>query len=122
MASIQAKFDHFDPHAMQDDLMGSPQVVRTVLKHFLAWTTGTSDELHRALAAPDVDAVARAAHSLRGTLAQLHAHAGSRLAGALEAHCTQKQALPAALATELFDELDAVVRDVRAYLAATPPA
>lgn len=99
--------------------MNSPAVVKTVLKQFIDWQAEMSTDLRNALAAEDQRRLKILAHSLRGTLAQLHAPAGSRFASAIEILCQQNLAIPEDLVDCFFGELDAITRESRRYLAST---
>ena len=78
---------HFDPNALLADLFDSVDIVRTVLNTFAEWKDSVHTDLRTA--AEDADAVrlARITHTLRGSLAQIHARPALELAQALEARC-----------------------------------
>ncbi|MDO9600405.1 MAG: Hpt domain-containing protein [Azoarcus sp.] len=115
-------FSHFNPHAMQDDLMDSPQVVRSVLTQFLKWEGRITSELRAAKAAGDIERLGRAAHTLHGTLAQLHAIGGTTLAAKLELGCTRQKTIPTDVHADLLTELESVTREVASYLNTPQPA
>lgn len=122
MASKPTCFKHFDPDAMREDLMDDPQIVGSVLKHFLRWQTDVTGEIRRAIEADNLEHMRRVGHSLRGTLAQLHATTGASLAAALELTCAQRNPIPAGLPTDLLAELEAIASEVSRYLETATPA
>lgn len=113
---------HFDPAAMQDDLMGSAEIVTRVLTRFVDWQEAVETQLGAAASAEDFDQMGRLAHSLRGTLAQLHASSGVALATAVELRCRQRQPVSAQMLAELRAEMATIAADVRAYLGRTGSA
>lgn len=116
MPPKSSTFEHFNPRAMQDDLMDNALIVRSVLQQFLKWEGKITNELRAALAAGEVERLRQAAHTLHGTLAQLHAVGGVQLAAQLELSCTQQKAIPTGLPADLLTELESVASEIACYL------
>ena len=119
MPHRSSKFKHFSPKAMLEDLMDSPEVVQNVLTYFISWQNDVAKELRSAADPADTLRLQRIAHSLRGTLAQLHADTGAQLASALELTCKQAGTVPPSLPNDLHDELVAVANEANLYLQAS---
>jgi HPt (histidine-containing phosphotransfer) domain-containing protein len=116
MPNRSSKFKHFSPKAMLEDLMDSPEVVCNVLTYFISWQNEVAKELRSAADPADNHRLLRVAHSLRGTLAQLHADTGAQLASALELTCKQAAPVPPSLPNDLHNELVAVANEASSYL------
>lgn len=101
---------------MVEDFMDSTAVVETVLNQFIVWQAEMCANFKGALAAQDQPRLKMLAHSLRGTLAQLHAPGGSHLASTIETLCQQRLDIPEDLVDCLFGEIDAITRESRHYL------
>lgn len=116
------RYSHFDPQALLADLFDNAEIVRTVLGTFADWHSGVRNDLHTTAAAGNTERLARIAHTLRGTLAQIHATNAADMATALELRC--KTAAPdfqpgLADIEGLQRELHAVADEVADYLALT---
>ena len=110
---------HFDPNALLADLFDSVDIVRTVLDTFADWNDSVHAELRAAVENADAAHLARITHTLRGSLAQIHARPALELAQALEARCKGfTEFRPQAADIEaLQGELRALADDVAHYLA-----
>ena len=110
---------HFDPHALLEDLFDSADIVRTVLDTFTTWKDSVHSELNAAAEHADVVRLARITHTLRGSLAQIHARPALELSQALEARCKDPTGFqPQAADIEALQrELEALADDIAHYLA-----
>ncbi len=110
---------HFDPNALLADLFDSVDIVRTVLDTFVDWNDSVHAELRTAAENADAVHLARITHTLRGSLAQIHARPALELSRALEARCKNSTEFrPQAADTEALQrELQAVADDIAHYLA-----
>lgn len=112
-------YSHFDPTALLKDLFDSVDIIRTVLESFGEWHDSTQIELRTAAETGDAVHLARITHTLRGTLAQIHAKTAVGLALTLEERCkTCAGFQPGPADVEpLQHELEAVAGDIVHYLA-----
>lgn len=106
-----------DPEVLQmlADLQepGEPDLLRELLMLFLRDTPERLDALRRALACDDFETAARAAHSLKGSAANLGAGALQALAASAETSARQRDR---ATVASLLTSLDAEFAQVRAQL------
>ena len=112
-------YTHFDPQALLADLFDNREIVGTVLSAFGDWRNTAEHELRAAAEAGNAQQLARVTHTLRGTLAQIHASAGADLARTLEQRC--KSSAPPFVPgpsdiDALLHELAAVASEVADYL------
>ncbi len=110
---------HFDPNALLADLFDSVDIVRTVLDTFVDWNDSVHAELRTAAENADAVHLARITHTLRGSLAQIHARPALDLVLALEARRKGSTGFrpQAADIQALQRELQAVADDVAHFLA-----
>ncbi|MBR0565856.1 Hpt domain-containing protein [Azoarcus sp. L1K30] len=106
---------------MLDDLMDDAEVVRSILTHFSDWQHAAIRELDGASRPRDNKHLQRVAHSLRGTLAQIHADVGAELAGTLELQCKAGQPIAQDIIDRLKAELHEIDQDVLRYLTPASP-
>ena len=110
---------HFDPDGLLADLFDNIDIVRSVLDTFAKWKDSVHAELRAAIDNADAVHLARITHTLRGSLAQIHARPALKLSRALEARCKNSTEFrPHAADTEALQrELQAVADDIAHYLA-----
>ena len=116
----QGSYTHFDPQALLHDLFDSEEVVASVLGTFADWHDGAQSDLKAAAASGDAPALARVTHTVRGTLAQLHARSAVEIAQGIESRCKQADTNyhpSEADIAPLQQELQAVLAEVKIYLA-----
>lgn len=92
---------------------GEPDLLRELLVLFLRDTPERLDALRRALACDDFETAARAAHSLKGSAANLGAGALQALAASAETSARQRDR---ATVASVLTALDAEFAQVRAQL------
>lgn len=107
---------HFAPEAILDDFMDDAEVVRLILTHFGDWQHAAVRELEAALCPRDDKHLQRVAHSLRGTLAQIHADAGAELARTLESQSKAGMPIDPDISDRLKTELHDIAQEVQRYL------
>lgn len=114
------KATHFDPVAMHDDLFNSTAALFSVLRTFQPWLEDMRAQLRGAIDTRDTTQLARTAHTLRGSLAQLHASAAVECVRQLELLC--KADPPAAVPPDhprlraLEAELEALDAEIKRFL------
>ena len=114
------KATHFDPVAMHDDLFNSTAALFSVLRTFQPWLADMRAQLRVAVDTRDTTQLARTAHTLRGSLAQLHASAAVDCVRQLE--LLFKADPPAAVPSDhprlraLEAELDALDAEIKRFL------
>ncbi|ENO86801.1 Hpt domain-containing protein [Thauera linaloolentis] len=114
------RYTHFDPQALLVDLFDNTEIVRTVLGTFENWHSSVQNDLRTAAEAGNTARLSRIAHTLRGTLAQIHAAHAADMATALELRCKApaQDFLPGPADIEALQrELHAVADEVADYLA-----
>lgn len=120
---IRTPYRHFEPDTLLADLMGNMAAMNGALQRFPAWLQTMETDLLSAAEADDAQRLARALHTLRGTLAQLHADPIVALATPLEHACKAAAADPATPApgvaelAPLISMLKALAAEVTHYLA-----
>ena len=114
-----------DPEILQmlADLQepGEPDLLRELITLFLRDTPERLDTALRALAASDFDTAGRAAHSVKGSAANLGAHALQAHAGTAEAAARRQDASALTTALVALDEEFALVRAQLERVRATRP-
>ena len=110
---------HFDPDDLLADLFDNVDIVRSVLDTFAKWKDSVHAELRTATENADAVHLARITHTLRGSLAQIHARPALDLVLALEARRKGSTGFrpQAADIQALQRELQAVADDVAHFLA-----
>lgn len=117
----ESTYIHFDPQALLEDLTGSRTALIAVLRSFSGWRKSIAAELLAATEAGDTARLRRAAHTVRGTLAQLHADRLVAVAREIEQRCKNHDT-DAFVATQadiapLISGLKAITAEVTHYLA-----
>lgn len=116
----EGSYTHFAPQALLHDLFDNKAVVVSVLGAFADWHDGAQADLQAAASAGDALALARVTHTVRGTLAQLHASNAVEIAQRIESRCKQDGSVyrpTEADVAPLKHELKAVLAEVKTYLA-----
>ena len=106
-------FHHFDPVALRDDLMDDGTLTREILQRALVWQQETVGTLE---ATNDRSGQGKIAHSLRGMLAQIHAHPAAQMAGALERACKSDGTPLDTLRQQLIAEVGQLCAELETYL------
>lgn len=102
-----------DLRELQERLDGDEALGRELLQLFVDESAPMVARIREALAQPDLSAVAREAHSLKGAAAYVSATAAREIATALEAAAQRKEA---AAADALLAPLEQALRALRALL------
>lgn len=111
-------FHHFDPVALRDDLMDDGTLTREILQRALTWQQETIGKLQTST--DDRLAQGKLAHSLRGMLAQIHAHPAAALASTLEHACKSEGTPLDTPRQQLIAAVDQLSAELETYLGHTP--
>lgn len=113
---------HFDAAALHHDLCESTPALLSVLRAFHPWLADMRARLRGAIETGNTEQLADAAHTLRGSLAQLRAAAAVELVRQLEAVCKADPGAPLTpdhpRVLALDAELEALSTEIADFLAA----